>query len=334
MSASSGRYARAATPGAGTSAASHSTSHSGSHSPAHASRGPRRSPAGGGGLHILVAASLWGTTGTVRTFVPEASSVSIAAVRIVMGGLLLLALAAWTARGAGLRRLLAVGGHRWWLCLGAVALIAYQTLFFVAAARTGVAVGTVVTIGGAPAFAGLIGLVTRQSAFSGRWALATAGAVAGCAALVLGGSDAGADPLGIALALLSGFSYAVYATIAGMLIARGEDDRAVAGALFGISAVLILPALLATGPGWAFGGTGALVALHLGVLATAGAYALFARGLKTTPATAATTLTLAEPAVAAVLGTAVLGERLGGVALGGLALLALSLLVLIVPARR
>ncbi|MEW2360045.1 EamA family transporter, partial [Spirillospora sp. NPDC029432] len=307
MSASSGQHARAATSGAG------SPTPSSSASPASPARAPRRLP-GGGSLHILVAASLWGTTGTVRTFVPEASSVSIAAVRIVMGGLLLMAFAAWAVRGAGLRRLLTGRGVRWWLGAGAVAMIAYQTLFFVAAARTGVAIGTVVTIGGAPAFAGLIGLVTRQSAFSGRWALATAGAVAGCAALVLGGSDAGADPLGIVLALLSGFSYAVYATIAAMLIARGEDDRAVAGALFGIAAVLILPVLLATGPGWTLGATGAPVALYLGVVATAGAYVLFARGLKTTPATAATTLTLAEPAVAAVLGPPVVGERRGGVA--------------------
>ncbi len=35
----------------------------------------------------------------------------------------------------------------------------YQTAFFIAAGRTGVAAGTVVTIGSAPAFTGLIGLL-------------------------------------------------------------------------------------------------------------------------------------------------------------------------------
>ena len=287
----------------------------------------------GGAADVLVAACLWGTTGTVRTFAPEASSVSIAAVRVVIGGALLLALAAVT-RAAGLRRLLSTRRDRLLLGLGAVALIAYQTAFFTAAVRTGVAVGTVVTIGSAPVFAGLLGLLTRQSGPSGRWALATAGAVAGCAALILGGQDAGADPLGIALAVLSGLSYAVYATVASVLIARGEDDRAVAGALFGAGAVLMLPLLAADAPGWALGGTGLLVALYLGVVTTAGGYVLFARGLRRTPATTATTLTLAEPAVAAVLGVALLGERLGGVALGGLALLVASLLVLVIPARR
>ncbi|NKZ06455.1 DMT family transporter [Actinomadura latina] len=291
----------------------------------------------GGGADILLAASLWGTTGTVRTFAGGASAFSVAASRIVIGGLVLLALAAGTRRGsrtgAGLRRLLGNRRNLPLVGLGAVAITVYQTAFFVAAGRTGVAAGTVVTIGSAPAFAGVIGALTRRSRPAGRWAAATAGAVAGCALLVGGGRDAGVEPAGIALALLSGLSYAVYATVASVLITRGEEDRAVAGALFGAAAVPLLP-VLGTGSGWLFTGQGALIALYLGVVTTGGGYLLFARGLRTTPATTATTLTLAEPAVAAALGTVLLGERLGAAALAGLALLAASLVVLIAPARR
>lgn len=284
-----------------------------------------------GAADILVAASLWGTTGTVRTFADGSSALSIAAIRIIIGGLMLLAFAAFSRRGAGLRRL-AANRRNWPLVgLGAVAITVYQTAFFVAAGRTGVAVGTVVTIGSAPAFTGLIGLAARRNVLTGRWALATAGAVAGCALLVGGGQDAGADPAGIALALLSGLSYAVYATTASVLITRGEEDRAVVGALFGTAAVPLIPVLLAGPAGWLLTGPGALIALYLGVITTGGGYLLFARGLRTTPATTATTLTLAEPAVAAVLGTVLLDERLGAVALGGLALLAGSLIVLVAP---
>ncbi|MCQ0020307.1 EamA family transporter [Actinomadura madurae] len=106
-----------------------------------------------GGADVLLAASLWGTTGTVRTFADGASPYSIAAIRIVVGGLMLLCLAASTRRGAGLRRLLRERRNLPLIGLGAVAISVYQTAFFVAAGRTGVAIGTVVTIGGAPVFA-------------------------------------------------------------------------------------------------------------------------------------------------------------------------------------
>jgi drug/metabolite transporter, DME family len=290
----------------------------------------------GGHVDVLLAACLWGTTGTVRTAVDAASDVSIAAVRIVVGGLALLAVAAGTLRGdtvpgGGLRRLVAGRRNRLPIVAGAAAVILYQTAFFSAAARTGVAVGTVVTIGSAPAFAGVLGLATGRTPLTGRWLLATAGAVTGCAALV-GGGHAGADPVGVGLALLSGLSYAVYATVASVLVGRAEEERAVTGALFGVAATIVLPAVLAGVGGsaaWALSGRGALVALYLGAVATGVGYLLFARGLRTTPATTATTLTLAEPAVAAVLGVVVLGEALGAVALAGIALLALSLLLLL-----
>ncbi|CNG68684.1 Uncharacterised protein [Mycobacterium tuberculosis] len=57
-----------------------------------------------GGADILPAASLWGTTGTVRTFAGGASALSIAASRIVIGGLVLLALAACAPRPRPPRR--------------------------------------------------------------------------------------------------------------------------------------------------------------------------------------------------------------------------------------
>ncbi|WP_165495537.1 EamA family transporter, partial [Actinomadura roseirufa] len=158
---------------------------------------PSRRAFQGGGLDILLAACLWGTTGTARTFASGASSLSAGAARIVIGGLVLLGFAALVRRdgaprAAGLRRLLlspraesaeAAGARRWraWslIAVGAAAIAVYQTAFFVAVARTGVAVGTVVTIGSAPAFTGVIGVALRRSAPSARWLLATGGAVAG-----------------------------------------------------------------------------------------------------------------------------------------------------------
>ncbi|WP_241661351.1 EamA family transporter [Thermomonospora catenispora] len=288
-----------------------------------------------GSALILLAASVWGTTGTVQTLAPAgADPVSVGAARIVLGGAVLLALAAFTGNGEGLRRLVSHRRSRWALALGAVCVAVYQTAFFAAVARTGVATGTIVTIGSSPAFAGLIAVLTGGARPTLRWGAATACAVAGCAALIGGGRSAGVEPLGVALALLSGLAYASYATVAARLIGRGESSPAVTGALFGAAAVMLLPVLLGSSPGWALTPSGALVAGYLGVVTTSGGYLLYARGLRTTPVTVATTLTLAEPAVAALLGLLVLGERLGGVAWAGLAALAAGLLLLIAGERR
>lgn len=284
----------------------------------------------GGAVDIVLAAALWGTTGTVRSFV-HASPVAAGAARLLVGGAFLFILG---VRSGGLRPLLA-GGWRTWLILFAGAALAsvYQVAFFSSVARTGVATGTVVTIGSGPVFAGLLSWVLRMGSPTRRWLLSTAGAVAGCTALSAGGQSAGVEPAGIALALLSGFGYAAYATVASVLITRGEDDRAVVGMVLGGAGVLLLPVLLAYGPEWMLTTRGAPAVLYLGLVTTGFGYVLYGRGLRSTPAPAATTLTLSEPAVAAVLGLFVLGERLRPVALGGLALLAVSLLILALPAR-
>jgi drug/metabolite transporter, DME family len=285
----------------------------------------------GGAFDIVLAAALWGTTGTVRSFV-HAGPVAVGAGRLLVGGAFLFVLA---VRSGGLRPLLASGTRTWLILFAGAALASvYQVAFFSSVARTGVATGTVVTIGSGPVFAGLLSWFLRMGAPTRRWLLSTAGAVAGCTALSAGGHSAGVEPVGILLALVSGFGYAAYATVASVLITRGESDRAVVGMLFAGAGVLLLPVLIAYGPGWMFTGRGGTAVLYLGLVTTGLGYVLYGRGLRTTPVAVATTLTLAEPAVAAVLGLFVLGEHLGPVALGGLALLVLSLLVLTLPGRR
>jgi DME family drug/metabolite transporter len=283
-----------------------------------------------GAADILLAAALWGTTGTVRSFI-HASPVAVGAARLAIGGAILFALG---VRSGGLRPLVSRGPRTWLvLALGAALAGVYQVAFFSSVARTGVATGTVVTIGSGPVFAGLLSWLLRMGSPTRRWLVSTAGAVAGCTALTVGGQAAGVEPVGIGLALLSGLGYASYATVAASLITRGDDSRSVIGVLFGGAGLLLLPVLLVSGPGWLLTGRGALGAGYLGVITTGVGYLLYGRGLRGTPVAIATTLTLAEPAVAAVLGIFVLGEHLSPVAVGGLALLAISLLVLAAPAR-
>jgi drug/metabolite transporter, DME family len=287
----------------------------------------------GGSTAILLAATLWGTTGTAQTLVlNQANPLILGAARIVVGGFLLLFLAA-ARRGAALAGLLFPETrdrrrNRLLLAVAALSVGLYQVSFFAAVATTGVVVGTVVTIGSAPAFAGLLARLSGRRP-SRRWLLATAGAATGLVALVSGGEAAGVVPLGVLLALTSGFGYAAYATVAGHLIGRGADDMAVIAAVFGGAGLILLPVLLVATPGWLLTGSGLAVTAYLGAVTTTVGYLLYARGLRTTTVPAATTLTMAEPVVAAVLGLVVVGERLGGTALGGLAVVVASLVLLV-----
>jgi drug/metabolite transporter, DME family len=283
----------------------------------------RLARSGGGDGLVLAAAVLWGTTGTARALAPAgASPLSVGAVRIAVGGAALVVVA--RLRGE-LRR-----GGIWppaAVLAGAAAVAGYQLAFFSAVAQTGVAVGTMVAIGSAPPLAGLLARVTRAERPGRRWYGATALAVTGGGLLAVAGQPLRFAPGGAALAVAAGAAYAVVAVVAKDLLA-GHGQVEVMAVLFAGGALLLLPVAVLAPPGWLATPRGALVALHLGLLATAAAYALFAAGLRrVTVATAATT-SLAEPLTAAALGVAVLGERLTAAGLAGAALLVAGLLLL------
>ncbi|MFJ4653572.1 winged helix-turn-helix transcriptional regulator [Nocardia sp. NPDC088792] len=294
---------------------------------------PRRGPAA-----ILAAAVLWGSTGTAASLAPAGTpAAAIGSAGLALGGLLLFLTAHGDRlRGNGSARLRYRRPERLLLVLGACAVAGYPVTFYPAVARTGVAVATVVALGSAPVFAGLLTWATGQGRPSPRWTAATLLAVTGCAVLVLGpvllehgaGRSGSIDVLGIGLAACGGLTYAVYSLIGGKLIARGHDSSRVMGAMFGPAALPVLPVILHAGFAWLATPRGAAVAAHLALLTTFLAYRLFGYGLRHTTVAVATTLTLAEPAVAAVLGVSVVGERLPLVSWCGMAILAAGLVVL------
>jgi DME family drug/metabolite transporter len=219
---------------------------------------------------------------------------------------------------------------------GAVGVAAYQASFFAAVADTGVAVGTIVALGSAPALTGTLEWLLHGRRPPARWIGATALACAGVALLALaGGSQAGISPLGVGLAVLAGGSYAAYTLASKRLLEDGHAPEGVMASLFGIGAVMLSPILFLADTGPLTSAQGLALVLFLGVVPTAVAYVLFARGLRGLQASEAATLTLAEPVTAAALGVFVLGERVTGAGLLGAALV-LSALVLLAlrPPRR
>ena len=285
-----------------------------------------------GPLPILAAAVLWGTTGTAATLgASHAPAAAVGSAGLVLGGFLLF------LAGRGARPLITRSdpATRRTLAVGAVAVAGYPLTFYPAVAEAGVAVATVITLGSSPVFSGLLAWWADRRRPDPRWTAATAAAVIGCTVLVLGAKDGTADPvrpLGVLSALAAGFSYSAYALVAERLIRRGHGSPAVMGALFLGGGLLVLPVVAASDTGWLATGSGIAVALYLAVFTVFCAYRLFGRGLRHTPAVVATTLTLAEPAVAALLGVLVLHERPSPASWIGLAVLLSGLAVLRLPA--
>jgi DME family drug/metabolite transporter len=275
---------------------------------------------------------LFGTTGTARALGPDISPLGVGAARIAVGAALLALVAALVARRA------TSPAPRWSrlpVALGGLGVAGYQLAFFAAVADTGVAVGTVVALGSAPVFAGLLSRLTGATPrLDGRWAACTALATAGVAMLVASGQSAAVKPLGVALALGAGIGYAAYTVAAKRLLDQGHRPEAVMARTFGAGALILLPILPLTGFA-ALASPGAVgLALYLGAIPTALAYVLFARGLQMLPTAEVATLTLAEPLTAAALGTIVLGEQLTAGAAVGAAMVLAGLAALALKPRR
>ena len=277
-------------------------------------------------LFVVGAAVLWGTNGTAQALGPDgASSIAVGTVRNVVGALVLVGIAAMRGRlVTGARQL-----ERRPLVLAAAATASYQLCFFGGVRLAGVAIGTVVGVGSGPVWGGLLGWLGRRERPSRHWAVASVLALVGAALLATttGSDGERVDPLGIALALGAGLSYAAFALWSKALTVHHDPDLVMTW-VFALSGLMLLPLGLISGVGPLLTGHGALMALWLGVVSLAASYLLFGRGIAGVAVATATTLALAEPLTAATLGIVVLDERLTRPAVTGMALVFAGLAVL------
>lgn len=266
---------------------------------------------------------LFGTIGTARALGPDGSSSwSVGAIRLLLAGAILVT-GALVVSG---RRALALAARRPEVWVAAVTQGLFQITFLSAVPITGVVVSTLVAIGSAPVFAGLIARTRSRP-----WMLATGLAVAGVVLLSLGHGATTVDLRGVWLSLGAGVAYAVYVAATRRSVRSGVPGPAFTGAVFGIAGLGLAPALAFTDNAWAATPSGAAMVVYLAVVPTSMAYLLLARGLRSLPAPHAQTVGLTEPVVATLLGVVVVGETLapigvvGGVlVVGGLVVLALA----------
>lgn len=282
-----------------------------------------------GYFFILSAAVLWGTTGTSQALAPQAATpLSIGAIRLAVGSMALIGLA--TLKG-GFRQ------HVRWpvpaVMVAGLTTAMYQICFFSGVRLTGVAVGTMVTIGSSPIFAAILGYFFRSEHLSARWFFATSTSVVGVVMLAVAGAQSiDANLIGILLALGAGLSYALFTLSNKSLVTQHSPDEVMA-VTFSIGAVAMVPFLFLDNLRWLGSVGGLVVALHLGLIATGLSYSFFGLGLQSVPVSTTATLSLVEPLTAAMLGILVVGESLTPFAVMGMTLLFVGLAVLTIGGR-
>ncbi|MCW7989026.1 membrane protein [Streptomyces platensis subsp. clarensis] len=280
-------------------------------------------PVGRGLLYVTLAATAWGTAGAAAALLYRGSGLGPLALTFwrTFGGLvLLLAVRALLRRRSGtvavptpapyepLRRRLPR------IVMTGVALAVFQAAYFAAVEATGLAVGTVVTMGAGPVLIAIGARVTMGERLGAGGVLAVAGALAGLAILVLGG-DGGTTvrPAGVGYALLSAAGCAAMTLITRRLgKGGGSDPYASTVSAFAVGALCLLPLAAVEGlwPQAHDLGRSLWLLVYIAAVPTALAYGLYFAGLAAVRAATGSVISLIEPVSAAAIAVLFLGERL------------------------
>ncbi|MFG3346501.1 DMT family transporter [Streptomyces sp. NPDC048018] len=278
--------------------------------------------------YLIVAGIAWGTAGAAASLVFRASDTGPLALSFwrCVGGLVLLLGARALRRGprsaapaeAPRRRLVRILGT-------GIGLTVFQSAYFAAVEATGLAVGTVVTLGAGPVLIAVGARVLMGERIGAGGAMAVTGALAGLGVLVLGGGGAEVRPLGIGLALVSAAGYAAITLLTRWLGRAGGATDALSTTTwaFAIGAVGLLPLAAHEGlvphtdaPERVLG-----LLVYVAAVPTALAYALYFAGAAVVRAATVSVIMLLEPVSAALVAVTLLGERLTAATVGGTLLL-------------
>ncbi|MFE5488203.1 DMT family transporter [Streptomyces sp. NPDC056527] len=279
-------------------------------------------------LYLIVAGVAWGTAGAAASLMFRVSDMGPLALSFwrCVGGLVLLlgALALRPGRPAAQaaeprrRRLIRILGT-------GIGLTVFQSAYFAAVEATGLAVGTVVTLGAGPVLIALGARLTMGERLGGGGAAAVGGALAGLAVLVLGGESGEVRPLGVGLAVLSAAGYAAITLLTRWLgrDGGGSDALSTTTWAFAVGAAGLLPMAAVEGlfphtdqPVQVLG-----LLVYVAAVPTALAYALYFAGAAVVRAATVSVIMLLEPVSAAAIAVTVLGEELTAATVMGTLLL-------------
>jgi DME family drug/metabolite transporter len=269
---------------------------------------------------VLLAASLWGTTGTIQALLPVGRDpIAVAVFRLGIGSLALLLFCAVNPDSrAGFKRL-----PRGLAVFAGLAIGLYNLFFFSAVSLAGVGVGTAIAIGSGPIWVSLFEVTFRRMRPSRAQLIGQAICITGAIALVASNDSAAIGWIGYFLAALAGMAYASY-SITTNKVSETIPSGTTAAATFTVAAVFSAPFLLLADASWVVTGTLPPL-LFLGIFSTGIAFYLFTFGVRTMTSSSAVTLALAEPLTAWLLATFALREELSGLKILGAVLLLIGL---------
>jgi DME family drug/metabolite transporter len=253
----------------------------------------------------LLGNGLAGTAGTVAAiYALNTPSPVIGFVRLSIGAITLLILAPFFGgKIARLPRLIMRPGV--WI-MGASSA-SYQAFFFASVERTGVATAALITVGCIPVSAGIVGWVFLRERLSKIWFLSTAIAISGLVVASLGELQTN-DATGVIYAVIAGSGIGAYINAAKVEVRAGGHSMQLPGMAFLLGSVglffIVRSDLLAVQ--WTT--QTILLAVYLGAVTMGIANGIQIVGLKGISPGVASTMMLADPVTAAVLGVVVLGE--------------------------
>ncbi|MGW0550373.1 DMT family transporter [Streptomyces altiplanensis] len=294
-------------------------------------------------IYLIVAGTAWGTAGAAASLTFLASDLGPLALSFwrCAGGLVLLvavralrrrpavaATAPAEPRRRRLTRILVTG----------LGLTVFQSAYFAAVQATGLAVGTVVTMGAAPVLVALGARLTMGERLGRAGTLTVAGALAGLAVMVLGSGGTSVRPVGVLFALLSAAGYAAMTLLTRRLgrDGGGADPFATTAWAFAICSLCLLPFAAAEGllPHTADPVRVLWLLVYVAAVPTALAYALYFAGAAVVRSATVSVITLLEPVSAAVIAVVLLGEHLAPATVAGTLLLLAAVVGLAVAEAR
>jgi len=272
----------------------------------------------------LLGNGLAGTAGTVAAiYAVNTPSPVIGFVRLAIGAITLLILAPFFGgRIAKLPRLITRPGV--WIMAASSA--SYQAFFFASVERTGVATAALITVGCIPVSAGIVGWIFLRERLSRIWYVSTAIAISGLVVASIGELETN-DATGLLYAVIAGSGIGAYINAAKVEVRAGAHSMQLPGMAFLLGSVglffIVQSDLLQVQ--WTT--QTILLAIYLGAVTMGIANGIQIVGLKGISPGVASTMMLADPVTAALLGILVLNETVTTNGVIGLGLVAIGLLM-------